>query len=44
MTMGVALFLGFIVVQRLGELVIARRNTAALMARGAARSAHAIIR
>lgn len=29
------LFLGFIVLQRLGELVLARRNTARLMARGA---------
>lgn len=35
MTTGTALFLAFIVVQRLGELVIARRNTANLMARGA---------
>jgi methyltransferase len=35
MTTGTALFLAFIVVQRLGELVIARRNTARLMARGA---------
>jgi methyltransferase len=30
-----ALFLGFIVLQRLSELVIARRNTARLIARGA---------
>ena len=30
-----ALFLGFLVLQRLSELVIARRNTARLMARGA---------
>lgn len=29
------LFLGFIIVQRLGELVIAKRNTSALMAKGA---------
>lgn len=29
------LFLGFIIVQRLSELVIAKRNTARLMARGA---------
>jgi len=29
-----ALFLGFIVVQRLGELVLARANTAQLLARG----------
>ncbi|WP_298861579.1 isoprenylcysteine carboxylmethyltransferase family protein [uncultured Sulfitobacter sp.] len=29
------LFLGFIIVQRLSELVIAKRNTAKLMARGA---------
>ncbi len=35
MTIGVALFLGFIIVQRLGELVIARRNTARLLADGA---------
>ena len=35
MTTGTFLFLAFIVVQRLGELVIARRNTARLMARGA---------
>ncbi|MDB5613800.1 MAG: hypothetical protein JWQ22_1453 [Devosia sp.] len=28
------LFIGFVVLQRLGELVLARRNTAALMARG----------
>lgn len=32
---GSALFLGFLVLQRLSELVIARRNTARLMARGA---------
>jgi len=30
-----ALFLGFIIVQRLGELVIAKRNTANLLAKGA---------
>lgn len=30
-----ALFLGFIIVQRLSELVIARRNTARLLAKGA---------
>ena len=35
MTLGTALFLAFIVVQRLGELVIARRNTARLLAEGA---------
>lgn len=35
MTLGTFLFLAFIVVQRLGELVIAKRNTAALLARGA---------
>lgn len=35
MALGTALFLGFIVLQRLSELVIARRNTSALMARGA---------
>lgn len=35
MTLATALFLGFIVVQRLAELVIARRNTAKLMAAGA---------
>lgn len=35
MTLLTALFLGFLIVQRLGELVIAKRNTAALMARGA---------
>ncbi len=35
MTLGVFLFLAFIVVQRLGELVIAKRNTARLLARGA---------
>ena len=35
MTTGTALFLAFIVLQRLGELVIARRNTARLLARGA---------
>ncbi|APE42990.1 hypothetical protein BOO69_05810 [Sulfitobacter alexandrii] len=35
MTVGAALFLGFIVVQRLSELAIARRNTALLLARGA---------
>jgi len=35
MTTGTFLFLAFIVVQRLGELVIAKRNTTALMARGA---------
>ena len=32
---GAGLFLAFLVVQRLGELVLARRNTARLMARGA---------
>ena len=35
MTTGAALFLAFLVVQRLSELVIARRNTARLLARGA---------
>jgi methyltransferase len=35
MTVGAALFLGFLIVQRLSELVIARRNTARLMADGA---------
>ncbi|MCF7697917.1 isoprenylcysteine carboxyl methyltransferase family protein [Loktanella sp. M215] len=35
MTMGTALFLAFLVVQRLSELLIARRNTARLLARGA---------
>ncbi|EEB85237.1 isoprenylcysteine carboxyl methyltransferase family protein [Roseobacter sp. GAI101] len=35
MTLGTFLFLGFIVVQRLAELVISKRNTAALMANGA---------
>ena len=35
MNIGTLLFLGFIVVQRLAELVIARRNTARLMASGA---------
>ena len=34
-TMGAILFLGFLIVQRLSELVIAKRNTAKLMARGA---------
>ncbi|MCA0942048.1 hypothetical protein LCM08_19320 [Salipiger pacificus] len=34
MAPGTALFLGFIVLQRLGELVLARRNTARLLARG----------
>lgn len=33
--MGAALFIAFLVLQRLGELVIARRNTARLLARGA---------
>ena len=32
---GAILFLGFIIVQRLSELVIAKRNTAQLMAKGA---------
>lgn len=32
---GAAVFLAFLVAQRLGELVLARRNTARLMARGA---------
>lgn len=32
---GALLFLGFIILQRLGELALARRNTAALLARGA---------
>ena len=35
MTAGAALFLGFLVLQRLSELVIARRNTARLLAAGA---------
>lgn len=35
MTLLTALFLGFLILQRLGELVIAKRNTAALMAQGA---------
>tara|TARA_R110001606_G_scaffold145967_1_gene285906 strand:+ start:23 stop:568 length:546 start_codon:yes stop_codon:yes gene_type:complete len=34
-TIGTFLFLAFIVLQRLGELVLARHNTAALLARGA---------
>lgn len=34
-TTGAALFLGFLLLQRLSELVIARRNTARLLARGA---------
>lgn len=35
MSLGAVLFLAFLIVQRLGELVIARRNTARLMAAGA---------
>ncbi len=35
MTLGAFVFLAFIIVQRLAELVISKRNTAALMARGA---------
>ncbi len=35
MTLGAALFLSFLIVQRLSELVIAKRNTARLLARGA---------
>ncbi|WP_069300928.1 isoprenylcysteine carboxyl methyltransferase family protein [Neptunicoccus sediminis] len=35
MTLGAVLFLGFIILQRLSELVIAKRNTARLLARGA---------
>lgn len=35
MSWGAALFLGFVVAQRLAELALARRNTARLMARGA---------
>lgn len=35
MTTGAALFLGFLAAQRLSELVIARRNTARLLAAGA---------
>ena len=35
MTVGTALFLAFLVVQRLSELAIARRNTRRLLARGA---------
>lgn len=35
MTAGAALFLGFLVLQRLSELAIARRNTARLLAEGA---------
>ena len=33
--MGTALFIAFLLVQRLGELVLARRNTRRLLARGA---------
>lgn len=33
--MGAILFLAFVIFQRLGELVLAKRNTARLMARGA---------
>ena len=33
--MGAALFIAFLLVQRLGELVLARRNTRRLLARGA---------
>ncbi len=33
--MGAALFIGFLVAQRLAELALARRNTARLLARGA---------
>lgn len=32
---GALLFLGFVITQRLGELILAKRNTANLMARGA---------
>ena len=35
MTLGAGLFLGFLVLQRLSELVLARRNTARLLAEGA---------
>lgn len=35
MAVGVGLFLGFIVLQRLGELALSRRNTTRLLARGA---------
>ena len=35
MEVGAGLFLGFILVQRIGELALARRNTARLLARGA---------
>ena len=35
MTLGAGLFLGFIILQRLSELVIAKRNTARLLERGA---------
>jgi len=35
MTVGAIAFLAFLIVQRLGELVLARRNTQRLMARGA---------
>lgn len=35
MTLGAALFLAFLIIQRLSELVIAKRNTARLLARGA---------
>lgn len=35
MTTGAALFLGFLIVQRLSELVLARRNTPRLLADGA---------
>ncbi|WOI55720.1 isoprenylcysteine carboxyl methyltransferase family protein [Palleronia sp. LCG004] len=35
MTLGASLFIGFLIVQRLSELVIAQRNTKALLAEGA---------
>jgi len=35
MTLGTTLFLGFIILQRLSELFIAKRNTTRLLARGA---------
>ena len=35
MTTGAAFFIAFLLIQRLGELVIARRNTARLLAEGA---------
>ena len=44
LSMPAMLFIAFVVLQKFGELVLARRNTVVLLARGRAKSAQATIR